>query len=109
MDVARVARALGDSTRLQILSFIVQNSAPKCECSYPQEYGVCVCHITDYLKITQPRASYHLKILKDAGVVRERPVGKWAFHSVNKDQLTLFCRELDSLCSEQGEQEEVVE
>lgn len=52
-------KALGESTRLQILRLLA-------------EQELCVCDLEEILQISQPRVSQHLKVLKQAGLVRER-------------------------------------
>lgn len=67
----RIFRALGDSTRLRALRAL-------------QDAGreLCVCEIADALKETQYNTSRHMRILKDAGLVRERKDGRWVFYSL---------------------------
>lgn len=82
MNVVEVCHALADPTRLEILKFIRRFSGSPSPCDYPEEYGVCVCHIAEHIGITQPRVSYHLKTLKHAGLVQEVSRGKWSFYSL---------------------------
>ena len=42
----------------------------------------CVCELQDELDAAQSRLSFHLKKLKDAGVVSDRRVGRWAYYSL---------------------------
>src|SRR4051812_4953979 len=57
-------KALADSTRLRILGLLLSGE-------------VCVCHIHESLKITQPKASRHLAYLRRAGLVDTRRDGLW--------------------------------
>ena len=57
-------KALADSTRLRILGLLLTGE-------------VCVCHIHDSLRITQPKASRHLAYLRKAGLVETRRDGLW--------------------------------
>jgi len=41
-----------------------------------------VCEIMVALGLTQPTTSYHLRILENAGLVKKRKEGKWAYYSV---------------------------
>src|SRR5690349_7289768 len=59
-DVAAVAKALGDPVRLRIVD-AVRKAAPE---------AVCVCEITPLFEISQPAISRHLKVLRDAGVLK---------------------------------------
>jgi ArsR family transcriptional regulator, arsenate/arsenite/antimonite-responsive transcriptional repressor len=76
-DVASVFRALADPVRVQILHRLV-SAAPN---------GVCVCDLQAPLRLTQPRASYHLRVLRDAGLVDRARHGTFAYYSVKPDAL----------------------
>lgn len=70
--VAQVFHALSDETRLRILQRL-------------QGGEQCVCDLTDAFQTGQSRLSFHLKVLKDAGLVRDRPEGRWMYYSVNAE------------------------
>jgi ArsR family transcriptional regulator len=71
---ARLFQALSDTTRLQILERL--------------RYGErCVCELTDALDAAQSRLSFHLKVLKDAGLVTDRKEGRWMYYTLNSDSL----------------------
>jgi len=53
----------------------------------------CVCDLTDLLDAAQSRLSFHLKVLKDAGLVSDRREGRWVHYSLNRDAFS----ELDGL------------
>lgn len=57
-------RALADVTRLRILGLLLTGE-------------VCVCHIHESLRITQPKASRHLAYLRRCGLVETRRDGLW--------------------------------
>jgi ArsR family transcriptional regulator, arsenate/arsenite/antimonite-responsive transcriptional repressor len=42
----------------------------------------CVCELQDELDAAQSRLSFHLKKLKDAGVVSDRREGRWVYYSL---------------------------
>jgi ArsR family transcriptional regulator, arsenate/arsenite/antimonite-responsive transcriptional repressor len=76
-DTARAARlfhALSDETRLSIL-----------ECLRSCER--CVCELTDHLDAAQSRLSFHLRVLKEAGLVTDRREGRWMYYNLNTDVL----------------------
>src|SRR6266699_577415 len=60
-------KALADATRLRILGLLLTGE-------------VCVCHIHESLKITQPKASRHLAYLRRAGLVETRRDGLWVHY-----------------------------
>ena len=66
---ATVFHALADSIRLEILAFLHDGEK-------------CVCEIVPHLNLIQPVVSRHLKILKDAGIVRCRKDGTKRMYSV---------------------------
>ena len=81
MAVVRIAKALGDPVRLQVLELIAGGRA--C-CDLPTEEtipdGVCVCELQQRLGLGQSLVSYHLRVLKKAGLVREEPRGRWTYY-----------------------------
>jgi ArsR family transcriptional regulator len=68
--VARAFAALGDPTRLQILSMLAASS----------DGEVCVCEFVGPLGKSQPTVSHHLKILCGAGLVEGERRGKWVWY-----------------------------
>ena len=47
----------------------------------------CVCELQDDLDAAQSRLSFHLKKLKDAGVVSDRRDGRWVYYSLVPEAL----------------------
>ncbi|MGZ9188637.1 MAG: ArsR/SmtB family transcription factor [Nitrospira sp.] len=47
----------------------------------------CVCEVTDTLQAGQSRLSFHLKVLKEAGLIRDRRDGRWMYYRVNAEAL----------------------
>lgn len=85
-QVSRAAQfhALSDETRLQILELL-----------HAGEH--CVCELTEALELKQPLLSFHLKVLRDAGIVRDRREGRWMFYALNPeavDELHGYLRKL---------------
>jgi DNA-binding transcriptional ArsR family regulator len=66
---ATIYHALSDPIRLEILDFL-------------RDEEKCVCEIIPYLSIIQPVVSRHLKILKDAGLIRCRKDGTKRMYSI---------------------------
>ena len=79
-------RALGDPTRFDIFRLIAAQPGP-----------VCVCDVVDRFELTQPTISHHLKILRDAGLVRVSRRGVWAYYTVDPEGLEVLRRSLDLL------------
>ncbi len=66
---AKIFNALSDPARLEIIEFL-------------RDGEKCVCEITPNLKLLQPVVSRHLKILKNAGLVKRRKKGTWHMYSI---------------------------
>jgi ArsR family transcriptional regulator len=70
----RVFHALSDETRIRILERL-------------REGEHCVCDLTDAFHTGQSRLSFHLRVLKDAGLVIDRPEGRWIYYSMNHEAI----------------------
>ena len=64
--------AFSDETRLQIIALLSKGER-------------CVCELTDSLDAAQSRLSFHLRVLRDAGIVRDRKEGRWVHYELNRD------------------------
>ncbi len=64
--------ALSDETRLEIIQRLLDGEK-------------CVCDLTDALDAAQSRLSFHLKALRDAGIVNDRKVGRWVYYSLDRE------------------------
>lgn len=73
--LAQCCQALSDETRLRILERLSAGER-------------CVCELTAVLGAGQSRLSFHLKTLKDAGLVRDRREGRWMHYSIDPGALT---------------------
>jgi ArsR family transcriptional regulator, arsenate/arsenite/antimonite-responsive transcriptional repressor len=71
----RLFHALSDETRLSILERLRRGEH-------------CVCELTDDLEAAQSRLSFHLRVLKDAGLVIDRREGRWMYYTLNTEALT---------------------
>lgn len=84
--ITRQFRALADENRLRIVDMLRAGER-------------CVCELTDELTLRQSLLSFHLKALKDAGLVTDRRQGRWAYYALNPDafaQLESFVGALPS-------------
>ena len=61
--------ALSDETRLAALEMLRGGER-------------CVCELQDQIDIAQSKLSFHLKVLKDAGLVQDRKEGRWSYYSI---------------------------
>jgi ArsR family transcriptional regulator len=77
--LARRFYALGDEIRLCLLGLLRGSER-------------CVCELTGCLELAQSRLSFHLKVLKDAGLITHRREGRWSYYALDEAAL----RELES-------------
>ena len=59
----------------------------------------CVCDLTDALDAAQSRLSFHLKVLKDAGLVTDRREGRWMYYTVNAEALAELAELVQNMAS----------
>ncbi len=67
-------KALGDPTRLEVVGLL---SARGTE--------LCVCDIEAHFKLSQPTVSHHLRLLREAGVVRSERRGTWVYYALRHE------------------------
>ncbi len=48
---------------------------------------LCVCELEEILGVSQSAVSQHVRILKEAGLLKETREGQWVFYSLEKDKL----------------------
>ena len=72
-------RALADPTRLEILRLLAAQPGP-----------TCVCDVVDHFDLSQPTISHHLKVLREAGLLRASRRGIWSFYEVDRKGLELL-------------------
>jgi ArsR family transcriptional regulator len=90
IDAARAAQlfhALSDETRLRILERLRGGER-------------CVCELTDALDAAQSRLSFHLKVLKDAGLVRDRRESRWMYYTMDREALGEVAELMEALAAE---------
>lgn len=95
--IDKVALALSDPIRLQILDLLASGREDNC-CSpenpdTPQ--ALCSCDIQPKLDIAPSRLSYHMKELREAGLVTDQKQGRWIYYSLNRQALTEFLRAVE--------------
>jgi ArsR family transcriptional regulator, arsenate/arsenite/antimonite-responsive transcriptional repressor len=85
-----LGRALSDPIRVRMLSMMAEGRS--C-CDFSDsgvpadegEEGICVCEFEEVFSMGQSKVSYHMKKLKDAGLVREDRRGKWSFYTLDRE------------------------
>lgn len=91
ISLAKIAQALSDPIRLQILDILVKGRDASCVSVPHPQLPQAVCPYLDVLPklehMTTSKLSYHLKELREAGLVEERRLGKQVFYVVNQHTL----------------------
>jgi ArsR family transcriptional regulator, arsenate/arsenite/antimonite-responsive transcriptional repressor len=59
-----------------------------------ENVGVCVCEFEDYFQMGQSKVSYHVRKLKEAGMIREEKRGKWSFYSLDQEAVQELLHEI---------------
>jgi ArsR family transcriptional regulator len=73
-DIVHIFKALSDETRVRIIKLL--------------EHGeLCVCDIGAALGMGQPKVSFHLGVLKNAGLLKDKKQGKWVRYSLNESEM----------------------
>jgi ArsR family transcriptional regulator len=97
--------ALSDAIRVRMLTLLVAATVEGRGCcglpdlgvpadAEEKGIGVCVCEFESYFGMGQSKVSYHLRKLKEAGLVREKKRGKWSFYSLDREAVTQLLGEL---------------
>ena len=73
-ELVPIFKALSDETRLRIIKLLEQGE-------------LCVCDIVAALDMVQPKVSFHLSTLKEAGLIKDRKQGKWTHYSLSDNDL----------------------
>ena len=81
VDLARIAKALADPVRVQLVDVLRAHAGE-----------VCVCELVPLFDLGQPTVSHHLKVLRDAGIVGSVRRGLWAYYYVLPDALKELSR-----------------
>jgi ArsR family transcriptional regulator len=77
-ELALLFKAVADPVRLRLLSLIACHEGGES----------CVCDLLDAFDMTPPSISYHLKILREAGLISSERRGTWVYYRVNPDVMT---------------------
>ena len=97
LDTAKVLKAISDPKRLRIVDML--------SCG-----ELCACKILEAFHITQPTLSHDMKVLLEAGVVKDRREGKNIYYALDRENLADFEHTLQTIlkpkanciCHEEG-------
>ena len=73
-ELLSVFKALSEETRLRIVKLLEQGE-------------LCVCDIVAALDMIQPKVSFHLGALKEAGLIRDRKQGRWIHYRLDDSDM----------------------
>jgi ArsR family transcriptional regulator len=69
-DLLTIFKALSDETRLRVIKLLENGE-------------LCVCDIFTALNMSQPKVSFHLNVLKEAGFLKDRRQGRWTHYRLD--------------------------
>jgi DNA-binding transcriptional ArsR family regulator len=78
-ELAEMFKTLSDPTRLKLVMLLAEN-----------EGALCVNALASNLGVTQSAASQHLRILRQAGLVKSDRRGYHVHYSLNQDRLDQY-------------------
>ncbi|MBI1884870.1 MAG: winged helix-turn-helix transcriptional regulator [Chloroflexi bacterium] len=84
--LADLFKALSDGTRVRIVQRLLQSRQPICE-----------CHLVELFDLSQPTINYHLKVLREAGIVESDKRGVWSYYWVSPRAMLELVRSLTEL------------
>ena len=70
-----IMESLSDPIRINILELMMNGE-------------ICVCDIVKVTGLAQSKISYHIKILKDSGLIRDRQEGRWVYYKLDLEVLS---------------------
>ena len=71
----RIMDSLSDPIRINILELMMGGE-------------ICVCDIVKVTGLSQSKISYHIKILKDSGLISDRQEGRWVYYKLDLEVLS---------------------
>lgn len=86
---AKRFQILADPIRLRIILLLLDGEK-------------CVGELTESLKLSQPKVSYHLKLMHSESLVNRRCEGTWCYYSLTTDIRQWVQFEFDSLLENQA-------
>ena len=99
MTIEHGLRALANDRRLQILEWLKDPRAhfpPQIDGDLVKD-GVCGLRIAEKLKVSQPTASEHLRVLVQAGLLKPKRIKQWTFYRRDEERIRALKREIAAL------------
>jgi ArsR family transcriptional regulator len=76
-ELIQVLKAVADKNRIRIIKMLEMKK-------------MCVCELATVLEITQPSVSKHLKILNNAGIIKDERNGQWVDYSLCTEKINKY-------------------
>ncbi|KAF0146502.1 MAG: ArsR family transcriptional regulator [Nitrospirae bacterium] len=73
-ELIKTFKALSEETRLRVIKLLEGGE-------------LCVCDIVAALELVQPKISFHLNALKEAGFIKDRKQGKWIHYRIDDSDM----------------------
>lgn len=91
-NILTVSKALSDPIRVRMVRLLADGrrslGLPPVRALHvpgPDDIdGICVYEFQEAFQLGQSKVSYHLRILREAGLVTEESRGKWSFYCINR-------------------------
>ena len=82
----QLLKALADPIRLEVIHALAEGER-------------CVCDLTSDLNLAQSRLSFHLRVLRDAGLLTDRQSGRWTYYRLQPEAIAALEQWLATLRS----------
>ncbi|MEO0397374.1 MAG: metalloregulator ArsR/SmtB family transcription factor [Cyanobacteria bacterium P01_A01_bin.137] len=76
-DILPIFQAFSESYRLQVIELL-------------RDRELCACDIANHLEISASKLSFHLKTLREAGLIQGRQEGRWIYYRLNLPQFVVL-------------------
>lgn len=80
-------KALADPARRKIVELLRSKGCCSCDLISAADPGLCVCDIESKLELTQPTITHHVQVLREAGLISTRKIGRWVYCRRNEEAL----------------------
>jgi ArsR family transcriptional regulator len=80
-------KALADPRRRKMVELLRSKGCCSCDLVSAVDPGMCVCDLETKLDLTQPTITHHVQILREAGLISTRKIGRWLYCRRNEEAL----------------------
>lgn len=89
-ELAEIFKALSDPTRLRLVKLLSEQAPGECPGECNGRRFLCVNALAHRLGVTQSAVSQHLRVLRQAGLVRGERCGSFMHYSLDKGGLEKY-------------------